>query len=48
MLTKHNGNAMLEWIIMGALLVAVAGAAIYGVIQSISTKMQQINVQIGS
>jgi len=48
MFTTHRGDAILEWIILGAVVIAVAGAALYAVTQSISTKLQEINVQIGS
>jgi len=48
MFSHHRGDAILEWIILGAIVVAVAGAALYAVIQSISNKLVEINVQIGS
>ncbi len=48
MFTDHRGDAILEWIVLVAIIVAVAGGAIYAVVQSISGKLQNINVQIGS
>ncbi len=48
MFRHHHGEAILEWIILGAIVVAVAGAALYAVSRSISNKLLEINVQIGS
>ena len=48
MLTKHYGDAILEWIILGAIVIAVIGGVLYAVSQSIANKLQEINVQIGS
>ncbi|MBC8507901.1 MAG: hypothetical protein H8D34_23790 [Chloroflexi bacterium] len=48
MFTNHTGDAILEWIVIAALVIAVVGAALYGVFQSISTKLNEVNTQIGS
>ncbi len=48
MFSHHHGDAILEWIVLAAIIIAVAGAALYAVTQSISSKLQEINVQIGS
>ncbi len=48
MLTKHNGDAILEWIILGAIVIAVIGGVLYAVSQSIANKLRDVNVQIGS
>ena len=48
MLRDHTGDAALEWIVIAALVIAVIGAALYGVFQSISTKLNEVNTQIGS
>jgi hypothetical protein len=48
MFTNHNGDAILEWIILGAIVIAVIGSVLYAVSQSIANKLQNINVQIGS
>ena len=48
MLTKHKGDAMLEWVILAAVILAVIGTALYAVTVSISTKLQNVNAQIGS
>ena len=48
MFTHHHGDAILEWIVLGAVVIAVIGGALYAVSQSISNKLQVINVQIGS
>ena len=47
MLTNHQGN-MVEYIVVIALVLAVIGGALYAVSTSIATKLQEINVQIGS
>jgi len=48
MFTDHNGDAILEWIVLGVVVIAVIGGALYAVSQSIAVKLQTINVQIGS
>ena len=48
MFTDHTGDAILEWIVVAALAIAVVGAALYGVFQSIATKLNEVNTQIGS
>jgi hypothetical protein len=45
---NHRGDAILEWVILGAVVIAVLGAALYAVSRSISAKLNDINVQIGS
>ena len=47
-LTNHQGDAMLEWVILAAVILAVIGTALYAVTASISTKLQNVNAQIGS
>ena len=44
----HTGEAALEYIIVGAIVVAVLGAALYAVAQSIAVKLDAINADIGS
>ena len=44
----HRGEAALEYIIVGAIVVAVLGAALYAVAQSIAVKLEAINADIGS
>ena len=48
MFTNHRGDAILEWIILGAVVITVIGAALYAIATSISSKLQEINVGIGS
>lgn len=48
MFSDHTGDAVLEWIVLGALVIAIIGAALYGVFQSIADKLQDVNTQIGS
>ncbi len=48
MFSHHRGDTILEWIILAAIVVAIVGAALYAVTQSISNKLVEINVQIGS
>ena len=48
MFTQHHGNAILEWIVLGAIVIAVIGVALYAIATSISNKLQEINVEIGS
>jgi len=45
---NHRGDAILEWVILGAVVIAVLGAALYAVSRSISAKLNDVNVQIGS
>lgn len=45
---QHTGQAALEYLIVAAIVVAVMGAALYSVATSISTKLQEINADIGS
>jgi len=44
----HRGEAALEYIIVGAIVVAVLGTALYTVAQSIALKLEAINVDLGS
>ena len=48
MFTDHTGDAILEWIVVAALAIAIVGTALYGVFQSIATKLNEVNTQIGS
>jgi|GEM_PF-1316918 hypothetical protein len=48
MLREHTGDATLEWIVVAALAIAIVGAALYGVFQSIANKLNEVNTQIGS
>lgn len=48
MLHEHHGIEMMEYVIIGALIVAVIGGTLYALMQTIGTKLQTINVQIGS
>ncbi len=48
MFHNHVGDVALEWIVVAAVAIAVLGGALYSVFQSISTKLNEINVQIGS
>jgi hypothetical protein len=48
MFTKHTGDAILEWIILATIVIAVIGGVLYAVSLSIANKLQNINVQIGS
>ncbi len=48
MFRDHTGDAVLEWIVVAALAIAIVGAALYGVFQSIATKLNEVNTQIGS
>ena len=48
MFTNHTGDAILEWIVLAALVIAVIGGTLYVVGRTISNKLQDINVQIGS
>jgi len=48
MFTSHHGDAILEWIVLGAVVIAVVGGVLYTVSHSIATKLQDINVAIGS
>jgi len=48
MLRDHTGDAILEWIVVAALAIAIVGAALHGVFQSIATKLNEVNTQIGS
>lgn len=48
MFKHHDGDAILEWIVLGAVVIAVIGGVLYAVSQSIAGKLQTINVQIGS
>ena len=48
MFKNHHGDAILEWIVLGAVVIAVIGVALYAIATSISNKLQEINVQIGS
>jgi hypothetical protein len=48
MFTCHRGTAILEWIVLGALVIAVIGGAMWYVAQSIAAKLNQVNVAIGS
>jgi hypothetical protein len=48
MFTHHYGDAILEWVVLGAIVIAVIGGVLYTVSQSIASKLQGINVQIGS
>ena len=45
---NHTGTTALEYIIVGAIVVAVLGAALISVAQSIADKLAEINVEIGS
>jgi hypothetical protein len=44
----HTGEAALEYIVVGAIVVAVLGTALYAVAQSIAVKLDAINADIGS
>ena len=48
MLRELTGDATLEWIVVAALAIAIVGAALYGVFQSIANKLNEVNTQIGS
>jgi len=48
MFTSHHGTAILEWVVLGALVIAVIGGAIWYVAQSIAAKLNDVNVAIGS
>ena len=48
MFTHHHGDAILEWIVLGAVVIAVIGGVLYAVSQSIAGKLRDVNVQIGS
>ena len=48
MFTNHRGDAILEWIILGAVVIAVIGASLYAIATGIANKLQEINVGIGS
>ena len=44
----HRGEAALEYIIVGAIVITVLGAALYAVAQSVALKLEAINVDLGS
>ncbi len=48
MFSNHRGDAILEWVVLGAIVIAVIGGVLYAVSGSIAGKLQDINVQIGS
>ncbi len=48
MFSDHRGDAILEWVVLGAIVIAVIGGVLFAVSQSIAAKLQGINVQIGS
>ena len=45
---NHIGVAALEYIIIGAIAVAVMGVALYAMAQAVATKLAAINADIGS
>ena len=45
---RHRGDAILEWVVLGAIVVAVVGGVIYSVMQSLATKLNEVNVELGS
>ena len=48
MFRNHRGDAILEWVVLGAIVVAVIGAVVYSVMQSLATKLTEVNVELGS
>jgi len=48
MFRDHRGDAILEWVVLGAIVVAVVGGVIYSVMQSLATKLNEVNVELGS
>ena len=44
----HRGEAALEYIIVGAIVITVLGAALYAVAQSVALKLEAINVDFGT
>jgi Flp pilus assembly pilin Flp len=45
---EHRGTVALEYIVVGALVIAITAAALFGLFQTISEKLQAINVNLGS
>jgi len=48
MFRNHTGEAALEYIIVGAIVVAILGAALVAVAQTLASKLAAINADIGS
>ena len=45
---QHTGEVALEYIVVGAIVIAVMGGALIAVANSISTKLGEINADLGS
>ena len=48
MITKHQGTSTLEWVICAVIVVSVIGVALFTIGQTISTKLSNVNLQLGS
>jgi hypothetical protein len=48
MLQDHRGTVTLEYIVVGALVIAITAAALLGLFQTLAGKLQEINVNLGS
>jgi len=48
MITKHQGTSTLEWVVCAVIVVSIIGVALYVLGQTISTKLSNVNVQLGS
>jgi Flp pilus assembly pilin Flp len=48
MIKDQRGTVALEYIVVGALVIAVTAAALLGLFQTLSDKLQAINVSLGS
>lgn len=48
MFTKHQGTSTLEWVICAVIVISIIGVALYTIGQTISTKLNNVNLQLGS
>jgi hypothetical protein len=48
MFTGHRGTTTLEWVVLSAIIIVIIGGTLWAVAQSISAKLQDVNVAIGS
>ncbi len=48
MITKHFGTSTLEWVICAVIVVSIIGIALFTIGQTISSKISNVNLQLGS
>ena len=48
MITDRNGQSIVEYIVLLAILIALVGGALWEIFETLQVKFNDINVEIGS